>query len=132
MLGAPLQPQPILGVGKISERHKVPDPLYMFSECCLQICDDGHVVFSRRNTTTAEFTNSILKPPVHGAPSLTSQDGTARTTVGYPTDCIFRRAGFGVDSQTMTVLKHFARLWPYIFVAVALFGLAYKIWAGEF
>ena len=91
MLGASLQPQAILRVGKIGERHKVPDPLYMFAERRLEICDDGHLVLPRCDTSTAEFTDSILKPPVHGAPSSISQDGTAWNHSGIPWKLYFLR-----------------------------------------
>jgi hypothetical protein len=32
----------------------------------------------------------------------------------------------------MPVSKWLARAWPYIFIAIALLGLAYKLWAGHF
>jgi hypothetical protein len=32
----------------------------------------------------------------------------------------------------VTILKWIARFWPYIFIAIALLGLAYRILAGRF
>jgi hypothetical protein len=32
----------------------------------------------------------------------------------------------------VTILKWLARAWPYIFIAIALLGLAYRLWIGRF
>jgi len=60
LLGTPLQPQPILSVGKVCDCNNVSNALDVLTERGLEICDDRHLVFTRRYAFGAEFADSIF------------------------------------------------------------------------
>ena len=129
MLGTSLQPQPIFSVGKVCARDNVSDVLDVLTERYFEICDDRHLVFSRSNALAAEFADSVLKPPEHNGVHL--KVATEATNVEYGTSSISSRRT-GRKLETVSVLKHLARAWQYVLIAIALVGLAYKVWAGSF